>query len=289
MDYVSPHELIQAGLSAAEKKAKLPAGDLLLRGFLAGSILSFATSLAFVVTSQGLPPIAGGILFPVGFVMLVLLGLELATGNFAWLPAGMAAGRVSFANMLRNWGLVYGGNLLGSLFYALLFYVAVTNANTGSSGALVELFKAAAQKKTVAYAALGARGWETAFVKGVLCNWMVTLGVVLALASRSTVGKIVAMWLPILTFFAQGFEHSIVNMVVFPTGMLFGAPVSVRQWWLWNQIPVTLGNIFSGALLTGLALYFTFRPKKREEVVLLGEPASPRDAVLNEAEAPSAG
>ena len=289
MDYVSPHELIQAGLSAAEKKASLPARDLLLRGFLAGAILSYATSLAFVVTSQGLPPIVGAILFPVGFVMLVLLGLELATGNFAWLPAGMAARRVSFANLLRNWALVYGGNLIGSLFYALLFYVAVTNASTGSSGALGELFKAAAQKKTVAYMALGIRGWETAFIKGVLCNWMVTLGVVLALASRSTVGKIVAMWLPILTFFAQGFEHSIVNMFVIPTGMLFGAPVSIRQWWLWNQIPVTLGNILSGALLTGLALYFTFKPKKKEEVVLLTEPASPREAVLKQAQAPSAG
>lgn len=289
MDYVSPHELMPAGLSAAEKKASLSAPDLLIRSFLAGAILSYATSLAFVVTAQGLPPIVGAILFPVGFVMLVLLGLELATGNFAWLPAGMAAGRVSFGKMLRNWALVYGGNLLGSLFYALLFYLAVTNANTGGSGALGELFKAAAQKKTLAYMALGAEGWETAFIKGVLCNWMVTLGVVLALASRSTVGKIVAMWLPILTFFAQGFEHSIVNMFVIPTGMLFGAPVSIRQWWLWNQLPVTAGNIVSGVLLTGLALYFTFKPKKREEVVLLGEPVPPREAVLNRAEAPSAG
>jgi formate transporter len=84
----------------------------------------------------------------------------------------------------------------------------------------------------------------------------------LAMVSRSTVGKVVAMWLPIMTFFAHGYEHSIVNMFVIPAGMLFGAPVSVRQWWLWNQIPVTLGNIVSGALLTGLALYVTFRVKQ---------------------------
>jgi formate transporter len=289
MDYVTPPELIQAGLSAAEKKASLPGRHLLIRGFLAGALLSYATSLAFVVTSQGLPPVVGAILFPVGFVMLVLLGLELATGNFAMLPVGMAAGRVSMTKMLRNWVLVYGGNLAGSLFYALLFYLAVTNANTGSSGSLGELFKAAAQKKTLAYMALGVRGWETAFIKGVLCNWMVTLGVVLALASRSTFGKIAAMWLPILTFFAQGFEHSIVNMFVIPEGMLLGAPVSLRQWWLWNQVPVTLGNIFSGALLTGLALYFTFKPQRKEEAVLLTEPVAPREPALNEAQAPSAG
>jgi formate transporter len=112
------------------------------------------------------------------------------------------------------------------------------------------------------------RGWETAFVKGILCNWMVTLGAVLALVSRSTVGKIVAMWLPILTFFAQGYEHSIVNMFVIPAGKFFGAPVSTYQWWVWNQIPVTLGNMVSGVLLTGLALYVTYRPKEPTTVIL---------------------
>ena len=83
---------------------------------------------------------------------------------------------------------------------------------------------------------------------------MVTLGAVLAFVSRSTFGKIAAMWLPIATFFAHGYEHSIVNMFVIPAGMLLGAPVSGADWWLWNQIPVTLGNIVSGAVLTGLAL-----------------------------------
>lgn len=280
MDYVPPGELLQAALSAASKKAKLSVPDMLIRGFLAGAILAYATSLAFVVLSQGLAPIVGAILFPVGFVILVLLGLELATGNFALLPAGLAAGEVSFSKLLRNWTWVYMGNLAGSLFYAVLFYLAVTNFNTGASGALGELFKTAAQKKTVAYLTLGFRGWETAFVKGVLCNWMVTLGAVLALASRSTVGKVVAMWLPILTFFAQGFEHSIVNMFVIPTGKFFGAPISLYQWWVWNQIPVTLGNIVSGVLLTGLALYFTFRPKEQSVLKLPVEVQQQADSNL---------
>ena len=280
MDYVPPGELLQAALTAASKKAKLSVPDMLIRGFLAGAILAYATSLAFVVLSQGLAPIVGAILFPVGFVILVLLGLELATGNFALLPAGLAAGEVSFSKLLRNWTWVYVGNLAGSLFYAVLFYLAVTNFNTGASGALGELFKTAAQKKTVAYLTLGFRGWETAFVKGVLCNWMVTLGAVLALVSRSTVGKVVAMWLPILTFFAQGFEHSIVNMFVIPTGKFFGAPISLYQWWVWNQIPVTLGNIASGVLLTGLALYFTFRPKEQSVLKLPVEVQQQADSNL---------
>lgn len=268
MDYVAPSELLSVAVSSASKKAALSISDMLIRGFLAGAILSYATSLAFVILAQGLAPIVAAILFPVGFVILVLLGLELATGNFALLPAGLVAGKVTFSKLLRNWLWVYAGNLAGSLFYAALFYLVVTNCNTTSGGALGELFKAAAQKKTVAYMTLGVRGWETAFIKGVLCNWMVTLGAVLALASRSTVGKIVAMWLPILTFFAQGYEHSIVNMFVIPAGQFFGAPVSLHQWWVWNQIPVTLGNIVSGVLLTGLALYVTYKPKEKPTLML---------------------
>lgn len=280
MDYVAPDGLVQSMLSSAEKKANLSERDLLVRSFLAGSILSFATSLVFVILSQGLSSVVGAILFPVGFVMLVLLGLELATGNFALLPAGLADGKLTFSKLLRNWGWVYAGNLAGSLFYAILFYAAATSMGSGSSGNLGDLFRAAAQKKTLAYAAIGIRGWETAFIKGILCNWMVTLGAVLAMVSRSTAGKILAMWLPIFTFFAQGFEHSIVNMFVIPAGKLFGAPISLAQWWLWNQLPVTLGNIFAGALLTGLALYWTYKPKKAAEIRIKTEVNTADGAML---------
>ena len=264
MDYVNPRELIQDAIAVAEKKASLSVTDMLIRGTLSGVFLGFATSLAVVVTAQGLPPIAGAILFPAGFVMLALLGLELATGNFALLPSALVAGKVSSRSLLRNWSWVYFGNLLGSVFYAFLFYWAVTNVGTTNSGAVGDLLKSAAQKKTLAYMALGSKGWAAAVIKGILCNWMVTIGALLALVSRSTAGKVVAMWLPIMTFFAQGFEHSIVNMFVIPIGMLFGAPVSVRNWLLWNQLPVTLGNIVSGALFTGLALYATYRDRLPE-------------------------
>lgn len=263
MDYVSPPELMADALKLAKRKAGLSVSDLLLRGILAGALLGYATSLVMVIQSQGLPPILGAALFPVGFVMLVLLGLELATGNFALLPPAVLAGDVSLSRLLRNWVWVYAGNLIGSTAYALLFYVAITNFGASNGGVLGDQLRQLAQKKTLAYMAAGTGGWATALVKGVLCNWMVTLGAVLALASRSTVGKIVAMWLPIMTFFAHGYEHSIVNMYVLPAGMLLGAPVSMKQWWIWNQIPVTLGNIISGVLFTGLPLYFMYaaRPK----------------------------
>ena len=269
MDCVKPNEMIAEALKVAAKKMDLSVRDLLLRGILAGALLGYATSLAFIVVSQGLPPIVGAILFPAGFVMLVLLGMELATGNFALLPLGAMTGELGMSGILRNWGWVYLGNLLGSVLYAVLFYVAITNWGTSDGGALGELVRQAAQKKTVAYMAMGTKGWMTAVVKGILCNWMVTLGAVLALASRSTIGKIVAMWLPIMTFFAHGYEHSIVNMYVIPAGMLLGAPVSIGKWWLWNQIPVTVGNIVAGVVLTAGVLYATYHAKLpgREETM----------------------
>jgi formate/nitrite transporter len=257
-DYVRPMEVVQEAVELAKKKSELSIRDMLIRGILAGAFLGYATSLVFVILSQGLPPIVGAILFPVGFVILVLLGLELVTGNFALLPAGVMAGKIRITKLLRNWAWVYLGNLIGSLLYAVLFYLAITNWRTGNGGAIADLLKQAAQKKTLAYMALGSSGWATAMVKAVLCNWMVTIGAVLALVSRSTVGKIAAMWLPIMTFFALGFEHSVVNMFLIPSGMLLGAPISVGQALLWNLLPVTLGNIVAGTLLTGMALYATY-------------------------------
>ena len=257
-DYVSPKELLQEAVQLAKRKSELPVRDMLIRGILAGAFLGYATSLAIIVTSQGLPPIVGAILFPVGFVMLALLGLELVTGNFALLPAGVMAGTVRVTKLLRNWGWVYLGNLLGSVLYAALFYLAITNWRTGNGGAVADLLKQAAQKKTLAYVALGYSGWATAVVKAVLCNWMVTIGAVLAMVSRSTVGKIAAMWLPIMTFFALGFEHSVVNMFLIPSGMMLGAPISAGQWLFWNLLPVTIGNLVAGTVLTGMALYATY-------------------------------
>jgi formate transporter len=257
-DHVGPTELLQEAVQLAKKKSELSVTDMLIRGALSGAFLGYATSLAFLVTSQGLPPIVGAILFPVGFVVLALLGLELVTGNFALLPVGMLAGTVRFTKLLRNWGWVYLGNLLGSLLYAGLFYLAITNWRTGNGGAVADLLKQAAQKKTLGFAALGGSGWALALVKGILCNWMVTIGAMLALVSRSTFGKIAAMWLPIMTFFALGFEHSVVNMYILPSGMMLGAAISTKQILFWNLLPVTLGNIVAGAILTGVPLCVTY-------------------------------
>ncbi|HEY3823879.1 MAG TPA: formate/nitrite transporter family protein [Bryobacteraceae bacterium] len=264
MDYVTPIEIVSDAVRAAEKKAGLSALDLVIRGALSGVFLGYATTLAMTATSQGLPGIVGALIFPVGFVILVLLGLELVTGNFALLPMGWLEGRLSMGKLLRNWTWVYAGNLIGSLLYAYLFYAAITSFGSSNGGALGDLVRQTAVKKTVGYAALGAAGWGTAFVKAILCNWMVTLGAILAFASRSTAGKVLAMWLPITIFFAHGYEHCVVNMFVIPAGMMLKAPVSAGQWWIWNQIPVTLGNILAGVVFTGVALWWTHTQRRQQ-------------------------
>lgn len=264
MDYVKPTEIIIECLQAAEKKIALSIPEMLVKGALAGAFLGFATSLVMVILAQGLPPFVGAVAFPVGFVMLVLMGLELATGNFALLPQALVAGRVGKGHLLRNWTWVYLGNLLGSLFYAILFCIAITSSGTNDGGAIAEQTRLIAQKKTLAYSAIGIHGWSTALVKGMLCNWMVTMGTVMAFVSRSTTGKIIAMWIPITIFFAHGYEHCVVNMYLIPSAMFLGAPISITDWLFWNQVPVTIGNIISGSLFTGLALYFALRAKKSE-------------------------
>lgn len=250
--YVSPDAVVGAMVTAGVNKTKLPTRDLLLRGALSGALLAFATTLAFTAAMQTGTGIVGAIVFPAGFVMIVLLGLELVTGNFAVVPLALIAGKASPSGLLRNWGWVFAGNLFGALVYAGLF-IAATRSGAPIEGQLIDL----AQAKTIGYQSEGTRGMVELFAKAVLCNWMVTMGVVMAFTSTSTTGKIVAAWLPVTMFFGQGFEHSVVNMFVIPAGMAFGADVSFADWWMWNQIPVTAGNIVGGALFTGLALYVT--------------------------------
>jgi formate/nitrite transporter len=258
MDSLKPHDIVAAMVQSGITKSGLGPFDLLVRGGLSGAFLGFATSLAIGATVQTGQPIVGALIFPVGFVMIVLLGLELVTGSFALVPLALLRGRIGPATMLGNWAWVFLGNLLGSVIYAGLLAIALTMAGqvepTGVAAAIVKI----AEAKTIGYAHYGTAGLLTAFVKAMLCNWMVCLGVVMALSSTSTIGRIAGAWMPILVFFAQGFEHSVVNMFVIPAGMLMGAKVSIADWWLWNEIPVTLGNLVGGLVFTGLALYVTY-------------------------------
>lgn len=273
MDYVQPLEVVKTMVNVGDSKTGLSVKDLLIRGILSGALLGFATSLAITATVQTGSPIVGALVFPVGFVMIVLLGLELVTGSFAVVMLAGVAGRRSWSQVFANLWWVFLGNLLGSLIYGGLLYIALTDMGTEAPAGVAAKIAAIAEAKTLAYAAHGQAGWITVFVKAVLCNWMVCLGVVMGMTSRSTFGKIAGAWLPIVTFFGQGLEHSVVNMFVIPTGMMLGAKVSMADWWFWNEIPVTLGNLVGGLVFVGLALYWTYSPAKETATARAAAPS----------------
>jgi formate transporter len=265
MDYAKPTDVIASMIEAGQKKLALGPRDLMIRGALSGALLGAATTLAFtgaVTTGQ---PLVGALIFPVGLVMIVLLGLELVTGSFALVPLARLEGKTTWSAVIANWSWVFVANLLGSIVVGALIAISLTNMGKIEVAGVAARIVAVAEAKTIGNQALGTAGMVSVFVKGILCNWLVCLGVVMAMTSTSTVGKIAATWLPIFLFFALGYEHTVVNMFVIPTGMLLGAKVRLSDWWVWNQIPVTLGNLLGGFVFTGLALYTTYKPAKRAE------------------------
>jgi formate/nitrite transporter len=270
MDYCNPANVVAALIEAGKRKAALSRSDILVRGALAGAILGIATELAITAAVQTGVPLVGALIFPVGFVMIVLLNFELVTGSFAVMPMAQMDGAVGLSDTLRNWAWSFLGNLAGSLIFAAMAWGTLTMFGNTPAGAVGDRIAAIADAKTLAYAAHGGAGWAAAFTKAMLCNWMVCMGVVMGAVAQSTVSKIVAAWIPICIFFGLGYEHAVVNMFVIPAGIMLGAKTTSESWWLWNQIPVTLGNLCGGLLFTGLALYSTYRvrPGKSTSPVL---------------------
>lgn len=261
MDYVKPKEVVSSIAEAGANKAQLPVSHILIKAILSGAFLGYATSLAFTASAQTGMDIVGAVIFPVGFVLILLLNLELVTGSFAMLPIAKMRKKTTVPLMLRNFSWAFLGNLIGSIFYAALFVIYITKFGNSTDHVLIQKIIAVAEGKTLEYKYYGADGMVVVFVKALLCNWMVTMGAVMAFTSKATIGKIAAMWLPVFIFFGQGFEHAVVNMFVIPAAMMLGTDISFLDWWLWNQIPVTIGNFISGFIFTGWALHYVTKEK----------------------------
>jgi len=166
---------------------------------------------------------------------------------------------------LRNWGLVFIGNFMGALTVAVMMSVIFTFGFTTEPNPVGKMIAGIGEARTVGYKAHGAAGMLTLFIRGMLCNWMVSTGVVGAMISTSVSGKVIAMWMPIMVFFYMTFEHSIVNMFLFPSGLIMGGHFSIADYFIWNEIPTVLGNLVGGLAFTGLTLYATHvrtAPKK---------------------------
>ena len=244
------------------RKANTRAWQQLLLGLLAGVYISVGAHLFLVALSSGMGRIGAGMVFGVGLVLVVVAGAELFTGNII-MVVGTLCRQFTLGSMLRNWLTVYGGNLGG----AVLFALAVAGAGLlGTPGAPSEVGTLAAR---VADAKLGLTFGE-AFLRGILCNMLVILAIIMALMSKDVVSKIVCCILPIMAFVASGFEHCVANMYLIPAGLLAkGVPVS-QLWVIWHNIlPVTLGNIVGGI---GILI---LHPNRIRQLVMLWQPERP--------------
>jgi formate/nitrite transporter len=233
--------------------------DTIIRAFMAGAVLGLAAIFAITVTVKTGSPLVGALLFPVGFIMLYLMKFDLLTGVFTLVPLALLDKRpgASVGQVLRNWGLVFVGNFAGALTVAFMMSFILTYGYSVDGGAIAEKVGHIGEARTLGYKSHGLDGWITIFIRGMLCNWMVSMGVVGAMISTSATGKIMSMWMPVMLFFFMGFEHSIVNMFLFPFSMIMGGGFTVADYFLWNEIPTALGNLVGGLVFVALPLYYT--------------------------------
>ena len=259
MAYLDPSEFVTKMVDSGESKVYMSTKDTLIRAYMAGAILALAAVFAITVAMKSGSPILGACLFPVGFIMLYLMKFDLLTGVFMLVPLALLDKRpgVTPNQVLRNWGLVALGNLLGALTVAFMMAFIFTYGFNTDGGAIAAKVAGIGEARTVGYSAYGLDGWITVFIRGMLCNWMVSMGVVGAMVSTSVTGKALAMWMPIMLFFFMGFEHSIVNMFLFPFSLIMGGNFTIADYLLWNELPVALGNLVGGLAFTGLTLYAT--------------------------------
>ena len=259
MAYLAPSEFVTKMVDAGESKIFMSTRDTVIRAYMAGAILALAAWFAVTINLQTGQPLAGALLFPVGFCMLYLLGFDLLTGVFVLAPLALFDKRpgVTIGGVLRNWGLVFLGNFAGAMTVAFMMAFVTTFGFTEAPNAVGVAIGKTGESRTLGYAAHGFPGMLTLFIRGMLCNWMVSTGVVGAMISTTVSGKVIAMWMPIMLFFYMVFEHSIVNMFLFPSGLLLGAHFSWLDYFIWNEIPTVLGNLAGGLAFTGLTLYAT--------------------------------
>jgi formate/nitrite transporter len=254
-------------------KANSPWLTVFVLGILGGAYIGFGGLLSTTVTFDaaakfglGITKLLSGAVFSVGLMLVVIAGAELFTGNTLMVSSVMSKG-ITFGKMVKRWGLVFVANFLGALLITLLFfYSGLWNTADGALGA--------AAVKT-AYSKLHLTFTE-ALWRGIGCNWLVCLAVWMALAARQTIGKIFAIFFPVMAFVALGFEHCVANMYYIPTGILFahiptlpvisGVDLNTISWFnlFWkNLLPVTIGNMIGGVVFVGMSYWGAYiRPSK---------------------------
>jgi formate/nitrite transporter len=260
LDAYAPAQIAMRVREVGVTKATMPVLIMFALAILAGAFIALG-SLFFTMTmttgTTGQPPafglmrLAGGLTFSLGLILVVVGGAELFTGNnliaMAW-----ASGRVTTQQVMRNWGWVYLGNLVGAVGTAVLVWLA--GVHTMSDGAVGETMVQIARSKI-------ALDPVSAVARGILCNVLVCLAVWLCMGARSVTDKVLAILFPISAFVACGFEHSVANMYFLPIGIMLasGGPAQLSVLGaLSNLALVTIGNILGGTILVALVYWFVY-------------------------------
>ena len=266
LDAYAPAQIAMRVREVGVTKAAMPVLTMFALAVLAGAFIALG-ALFYTVTMTtgseaavpfGLLRLAGGVAFSLGLVLVVVGGAELFTGNnliaMAW-----ASGRVTTQQIIRNWGWVYLGNLVGAVGTAALVWLA--GIHSMGDGAVGETMVQIARSKI-------ALDPVSVVARGVLCNVLVCLAVWLCMGARSVTDKILAILFPISAFVACGFEHSVANMYFLPIGVALAAgtsmPLSAVEAFS-NLALVTIGNIFGGTVLVAL-VYWTVYLRRSTQI-----------------------
>lgn len=280
IDALLPAEIAKKAEHVGAQKVRVDATSLLVLAILAGAFIALGAMFATTVLagSAGMLPygvsrLLAGMVFCLGLILVIVGGAELFTGNTLMVMA-WAAGHVSLREMLRAWTIIYIGNFIGAIGTAVLVFLSGQPFN-GAGAIGVVAMKFAADKTVLPY--------DQAFFLGILCNVLVCLAVWLALGARSTSDKILAVLFPVSAFVVAGFEHSVANMYLIPLGLFLKAWAPPEFWvaigstaasypaltwpaFFASLVPVTLGNIFGGAVLVGGVYWFVYlRPRGKDE------------------------
>lgn len=281
MVFHPPVAIVAKAGDAGKYKVGLPAWNMILRGFMSGAYIAMGGALATVCStgimatdaalrygtaSAGFSQLILGAVFPVGLIITVLTGAELFTGDAMLAPMAAFIHKISWAQVLTLWVLVYIGNFIGSVVWAYIMangpFVAFDAAGAATATAFGTRAIAIMGAKT---AYVGTMGFYSAFLKGIGCNWLVNLAILLGICADDLIGKFFGIWFPIMAFVSSGLEHSIANMYFIPAGLMTAAltntPTKVTwvNMWMSNLIPVTLGNIVGGLLFVGVIYWVAFR------------------------------
>jgi formate/nitrite transporter len=281
MVFHPPVAIVAKAGDAGKYKVGLPAWNMILRGFMSGAYIAMGGALATVCStgimatdaalrygtaSAGFSQLILGAVFPVGLIITVLTGAELFTGDAMLAPMAAFIHKISWAQVMTLWVLVYIGNFIGSVVWAYIMangpFVSFDAAGAATATAFGTRAIAIMGAKT---AYVGTMGFYSAFLKGIGCNWLVNLAILLGICADDLVGKFFGIWFPIMAFVSSGLEHSIANMYFIPAGLLTTAltntPTKVTwvNMWMSNLIPVTLGNIVGGLFFVGVIYWVAFR------------------------------